>query len=112
MGLSASVGAYGLGGGRLDKCLRCLPPPLLLLRWRFFSSRTLNASVAPARRRLAAPGLGVSLRSQLRVVTGEDWRRGHVRAGLGGACDLPEGGALPFFRAQGVVTCFYWARGG
>lgn len=53
-------------------------------------------------------GARASLHFQLRVVTGgEDGRRGLVWAEVGRALTLP----LPPL-ARGVVTCFYWARGG
>lgn len=45
----------------------------------------------------------------------EDWRRGHVMAGVWRARDLPIGGVLPLplpFWVLGVVTSFYLARGG
>lgn len=108
---SASVGAYGLEG-QVRQVSLLSSASLLLLRWRFFSSRTLNGSVVPARPWLAAHGLGGSLRSQRRVVTGEDGRRGHVRAGPGGRVSFPVGGALPFLRGPGCRHLFYWARGG
>lgn len=104
---------------RLNKCLYCFAPPFFTFALDGDSPLPESWITSWSHPALAgSPGIGhlgtgTSLRSQLRAVrTGAavTWWRGVWRAR-----DLPVGGVLPLplpFWVLGVVTSFYWARGG
>lgn len=116
--IAASMGTYR-PVGQVKQVPLLLRSSLLHLplRWRFSSSRILNHFMVPPstgwqRRDWASRHRG---QPPLQAEGGEDWRRGHVTAGVWRARDRPIGGVLPLplpFWVLGVVTSFYWARGG